>query len=85
MRASYLAGQCMTLPFNVDYMPGVVLERNTMLNFSIIQQKHCTTKWIIETVHANIEMVEHGRFTPLLNAVWDGDPYLVRLMLRHGG
>ena len=80
-----MAGQYTTLPFHVNYMSGVVLEQNSMLNFSIIQQQHCTTKWIIETVHANTEMVDHGRFTPLLNDVWDGDWYLVRLILCHGG
>ena len=56
-----------------------------MLNFSVIQQQHCTTKLIIETVHADIETVYHGYFTPLLNAVWAGDQYLVRLLLSYGG
>jgi hypothetical protein len=85
VRASKLVGQCTTLPFHVNYMSRVVLEQNSMLNFSVIQQQHCTTKLIIETVYANIETVYHGFFTPLLNDVWVGDQYLVRLLLSHGG
>ena len=56
-----------------------------MLNFFVIQQQHCTIKLIIETVHADIETVYHGCFTPLLNAVWARNQYLVRLLLSHGG
>ena len=62
----------MTLPFHVDYISGVMLEQNSILNFAIIQQQHRTTKWLIETMHADI------------NTVWSGGRYLVRLMLGHG-
>ena len=84
MRALNLAGQCITLPFHVNYMSGVVLERNLILNFSVMQQQQHADKWLIKTMHVNIETVDHGCFIPLLNAASDGYWYKVRLMLSHG-
>ena len=56
----------------VNYMTGVALERNSMLNFFVMQQQHRITKWIIKTMHADIETVDRGCFIPLLNYARDG-------------
>ena len=73
----------MTLPFHVNYISGVVLEQNSMLNLSVMQHQHRTTKWLIKIMHVDIETVDRGCFLPLLNAARDGYWYQVRLLLSH--
>ena len=58
--------------FSVNYVSGVVLERNSMLNLSVIDQRHKITKWLIEEKGADIESCDRGQFTPLMNAAWNG-------------
>jgi hypothetical protein len=38
----------------------------------------------VETMKADIETYDRGGFTPLLNAAWAGDRYLVRYFLSAG-
>ena len=38
----------------------------------------------MEEKDADIESSDRGHFTPLLNAAWAGDRYLVRYFLQHG-
>ena len=58
--------------FSVNYVSGVVLERNSMLNLAVIDRRHKITKWLIEKKGADIESCDRGRFTPLMNAAWNG-------------
>lgn len=41
-------------------------------------------KWLIENKNATIETSDRGNFTPLLNAAYNGDKYLVRYLLQRG-
>jgi len=66
-------------PFDINYVSGGVMDRNSILNLAVINQRHKCTKWLIEEKHADIESADCGNFTPLLNAAYAGDKYLVSL------
>jgi Ankyrin repeats (many copies) len=70
--------------FDVNYCSGVVCERNSLLNLAVIYQRHKVVKWLVETKGADIESSDRGHFTPLLNAAWAGDRYLVRFLMQRG-
>jgi hypothetical protein len=70
--------------FQVNYTSGVVLERNSLLNIAAIYQRSKIVKWLLDCKGADIESVDRGRFSPLLNASWTGNKYLVRCLLSHG-
>ena len=70
--------------FSINYTSGVVLERNSLLNLAVIEQRHKITKWLIEEKAADIEACDRGQFTPLMNAAWAGDKYMVRYLLAKG-
>ena len=70
--------------FSINYTSGVVLERNSLLNLAVIEQRHKITKWLIEEKTADIESCDRGQFTPLMNAAWAGDKYMVRYLLAKG-
>eukprot|EP00578_Thalassiosira_sp_NH16_P000574 CAMPEP_0181134502 /NCGR_PEP_ID=MMETSP1071-20121207/32122_1 /TAXON_ID=35127 /ORGANISM="Thalassiosira sp., Strain NH16" /LENGTH=998 /DNA_ID=CAMNT_0023221025 /DNA_START=101 /DNA_END=3097 /DNA_ORIENTATION=+ len=67
--------------FSVNYVSGVVLERNSLLNLAVIEKRHKITKWLVEDKGADIESCDRGQFTPLMNSAWNGDKYLVRYLL----
>ena len=80
-----LVGQGETrLGFDINYTSGVVCERNSLLNLAVIYSRPKVVRWLLETKGANIETCDRGNFTPLLNAAWAGDRYLVRFLLSHG-
>jgi hypothetical protein len=70
--------------FHVNYASGVVCERNSLLNLAVIHSRHKVTRWLVEVKHADIESCDRGSFTPLLNAAWAGDRYLVRFLMQKG-
>jgi len=70
--------------FSVNYISGVVLERNALLNMAVIDRRHKITKWLIEEKGADIESCDRGQFTPLMNAAWNGDRYATRYLLARG-
>lgn len=70
--------------FDVNYSSGVVCERNSLLNLAVIHQRHKVVRWFVESKNADIETFDRGKFTPLLNAAWAGDRYLVRFLLQKG-
>ena len=70
--------------FNVSYTSGVVCERNSLLNLAVINRRHKIAKWLLEECGANIETVDRGNFSPLLNAAWNGDRSMVRYLLIRG-
>jgi hypothetical protein len=70
--------------FDVNYVSGVVCERNSLLNLAVIHKRHKVTKWLVDTKNADIETYDRGSFTPLLNAAWEGDRNLVRFFLQRG-
>lgn len=41
-------------------------------------------RWLVEVKHANVESVDRGNFTPLLNAAWAGNKALVRFLMLKG-
>lgn len=59
--------------FDVNYMSGVVCERNSMLNLAVINGRYKVARWLVETKGAALESHDRGGFTPLLNAAWDGN------------
>jgi len=70
--------------FDINYSSGVVCERNSLLNLAVIHKRHKVVRWLVETKGADIESQDRGGFTPLLNAAWNGDRYLVRFFLCRG-
>lgn len=73
--------------YKVDYSSGVVCERNSLLNLAVIHGRQKVVKWMVEGKSgkkADIETCDRGSFTPLLNAAWNGDRYLVRFLLQKG-
>ena len=70
--------------FDINYVSGVVCERNGLLNLAVIHSRPKVVRWLIETKGADIETYDRGSFTPLLNAAWAGDRYLVRFLLSQG-
>jgi hypothetical protein len=70
--------------FDVNYISGVVCERNSLLNLAVIHKRHKVTKWLVDVKKADIETFDRGNFTPLLNAAWEGDRTLVRFFLQKG-
>ena len=70
--------------FSINYCSGVVCERNSLLNLAILHQRHKIVRWLVEVKGADIESEDRGRFTPLLNAAWDGDKSMVRFLLGRG-
>ena len=70
--------------FDVDYCSGVVCERNSILNLAAMDGRHKVVKWLVDEKHADIETFDRGGFTPLLNAAWAGDKYLVRFLMQRG-
>ncbi|KAL7570236.1 hypothetical protein ACA910_020660 [Epithemia clementina (nom. ined.)] len=70
--------------FDINYSSGVVCEQNSLLNLAAIHKRHKVVRWLVETKHADIESCDRGSFTPLLNAAWAGDKYLVRFFLQKG-
>ena len=70
--------------FSVNYISCVVLERNSLLNLAVIDKRHRITKWLIDKKDADIETCDRGHFTPLINAAWNGDKYIVRYLLGKG-
>ena len=41
-------------------------------------------RWLVEVKHADIESMDRGNFTPLLNAAWAGNKALVRFLMQKG-
>ena len=70
--------------FDINYISGVVCERNSLLNLAAIYSRIKVVRWLVETKGADIETYDRGGFTPLLNAAWAGDRQLVRFLLSHG-
>eukprot|EP00592_Proboscia_alata_P013230 CAMPEP_0194387726 /NCGR_PEP_ID=MMETSP0174-20130528/94105_1 /TAXON_ID=216777 /ORGANISM="Proboscia alata, Strain PI-D3" /LENGTH=885 /DNA_ID=CAMNT_0039178235 /DNA_START=1067 /DNA_END=3724 /DNA_ORIENTATION=- len=70
--------------FQINYTSGVVQERNSLLNLASISGRAKIVKWLLEKKKANIETVDRGNFTPLINAAWAGDRHLVRFLLSKG-
>jgi len=70
--------------FSVSYTSGVVLERNSLLNLAVIDKRHKIAKWLIEEKGADIESCDRGQFSPLMNAAYAGDKYIVRYLLGKG-
>lgn len=70
--------------FKVDYVSGIVLERNSLLNLAAIEKRHKIVKYLIEEKNADIETCDRGQFTPLMNAAWNGDKHIVRYLLKRG-
>lgn len=70
--------------FHVNYVSPVVCERNSLLNLAIINQRHKVARWLLDHRKPDIESVDRGHFSPLLNAAWAGDRQLVRLMMQRG-
>jgi hypothetical protein len=68
--------------FDLNYSSGVVCERNSILNLAVINKRHKVVRWLVDTKGTNIETYDRGNFTPLLNAAWNGDRYLVRFFLQ---
>ena len=56
----------------MNYVSGVVLKRNSMLNLAVIDRRHNITKWLIEEKGAGIESCDRGQFTPLMSDAWNG-------------
>ena len=57
-------------------------ERNSILNLAVIHGRHKVVRWLVDTKNADIETSDRGNFTPLLNAAWSGDRWLVRFFLQ---
>lgn len=72
------------LSFDINYCSGVVCERNSLLNLATIHKRHKVVRWLVTCKKADIESSDRGSFTPLLNAAWAGDKYLVRFLLQQG-
>ena len=70
--------------FEVNYISPVVCERNSLLNMAVIHQRHKIVRWLVDEKRAELESYDRGQFTPLLNAAWSGDKYLVRFFLQRG-
>jgi Ankyrin repeats (many copies) len=70
--------------FDVNYISGVVCERNSLLNLAVIHKRHKVTRWLVDIKKADIETFDRGNFTPLLNAAWEGDRTMVRYFLQKG-
>jgi len=70
--------------FDVNYTSGVVCERNSLLNLAVINGRHKIARYLIESESANIESVDRGNFSPLLNAAWLGDKPMVRYLMSQG-
>ena len=70
--------------FEIDYTSGVVCERNSMLNMAVIHGRSKIVRWLVEHKKADIECIDRGDFTPLMNAAWKGDKSLVRYLLAKG-
>jgi len=70
--------------YDINYNSGVVCERNSILNLAVIHQRHKVVRWLVETKKADIETADRGNFTPLLNAAYAGDKWLVRFLMQHG-
>jgi len=68
--------------FDLNYSSGVVCERNSILNLAVIHGRYKVVRWLVDTKHADIETADRGNFTPLLNAAWSGDRWLVRFFLQ---
>jgi len=68
--------------FDLNYASGVVCERNSILNLAVIHGRHKVVRWLVDTKGADIETSDRGNFTPLLNAAWAGDRWLVRYFLQ---
>jgi hypothetical protein len=58
--------------FSSNYVSGVVLERNSMLNLAVIDRRCKIARWLIEEKGVDIESCDRGQFTPLMNAAWNG-------------
>lgn len=70
--------------FDINYVSGVVCERNSILNLAVIHRRHKVVRWLVDVKGADIETADRGNFTPLLNAAWAGDRFLVRFFLQRG-
>lgn len=68
--------------FDLNYSSGVVCERNSILNLAVIHGRYKVVRWLVDTKKADIETADRGNFTPLLNAAWSGDRWLVRFFLQ---
>ena len=68
--------------FDLNYSSGVVCERNSILNLAVIHGRYKVVRWLVDSKHAEIETSDRGNFTPLLNAAWSGDRWLVRFFLQ---
>ena len=62
---------------HVNYCSSVVCERNSLLNLAVIDGRKNVVRWLVEEKGADIETYDRGQFTPLLNAAYSGDRYLV--------
>ena len=70
--------------FSINYVSAIVLERSSLLNMAIMHRRMKIVRWLIEEKCADIETTDRGGFTPLLNAAYMGDKFLVRLLLSKG-
>jgi len=70
--------------FSVDHQSGVVLERNPLLNLSVMLARPKVAHWLVVECGASVHKADNGGFTPLMDAAWSGDRELVRLLLHFG-
>ena len=70
--------------FDVNFVSGVVCERNSILNLAVIHGRHKVVRWLVEIKKADLETSDRGGFTPLINAAWAGDFKLVRFLMSKG-
>lgn len=71
--------------FDINHTCSFRYERNSILNLAVISQRHNIVKWLIETQDGiDLETRNKGGFTPLMNAAWAEDHYLVRLLIERG-
>lgn len=79
-----VAGGEKKFSFDVNYMSGVVCERNSILNLAVIHGRQKVARWLVESKGADIESSDRGGFTPLMNAAWAGSIKLVRFLMSKG-
>ena len=75
----------MKFGFDINHVPRVCSDNNSILNFAVISRRSGIVKWLVESKEeTDLESRNKGGFTPIMNAHWCGDLCIFDYLLRRG-
>lgn len=69
--------------YNMDFQSNVFVERNPALNLAVMHRRHNCVAELLRR-GADVNLVDRGGFSPLMDAAWNGEMNMVITLLKYG-